>query len=132
LVSGDRVLLDAAHNVEGAQALAAYLARWHPERPALALGVMADKDVDGILQALLPVTSRVFATAVLARRALPAAALAARVNARDPRRQAEAVTDPEDAVHRALRAGGGLACVAGSIYLAGAVRGAFVRRAILR
>ena len=45
---GQRLLLDAAHNVDGAHALAAYLARWHPERPALVIGVMRDKDVEGM------------------------------------------------------------------------------------
>src|SRR6185437_7789143 len=37
---GARVLLDAAHNPEGARALRDYLARWHPERPALVVGIM--------------------------------------------------------------------------------------------
>ena len=132
LESGARILLDAAHNVEGARALAAYLHRWHPERPPLAVAVMADKDVDGILRALLPVTADVFATTVPARRALPAAALAARVAAIDPGRAVAAVADAGDAVRSAIAAGDGLACVAGSIYLAGAVRGAFGPRAILR
>ena len=54
LQGGQRVLLDAAHNADGAQALAAYLREWHPERPALVISVMRDKDVDGILRPLLP------------------------------------------------------------------------------
>ena len=34
LADGRLVLLDAAHNAEGAAALSSYLGRWHPERPA--------------------------------------------------------------------------------------------------
>ncbi|MGE3402085.1 MAG: folylpolyglutamate synthase/dihydrofolate synthase family protein [Vicinamibacterales bacterium] len=132
LTSGGRILLDAAHNEEGARALAAYLSRWHPERPPLAIGVMADKDVDAILAALLPVTSRIVATGVAARRALAPSSLAARVAAHDPGRQVDVVEDPLQAALHAVDAGNGLAVVAGSIYLAGAVRGALVQRAILR
>ncbi len=81
LADGRRVLLDAAHNLDGAQALAAYLRHWHPQRPPLVLGVMRDKDVDDILRALLPVTSQVIATAAPTPRAMPADELAARIAA---------------------------------------------------
>ena len=33
LATGQRVLLDAAHNVDGAEALAGELRQWHPELP---------------------------------------------------------------------------------------------------
>ena len=71
-----RVLLDAAHNVDGATALADYLRRWHPERPMLVLGVMHDKDVDAMLRALLPVVSAVTTTAAPTPRAMAPAELA--------------------------------------------------------
>ena len=77
------MLLDAAHNPEGARALRQYLAAWHPERPVLVIGVMRDKDADGILRELLPVTSSVIATAASTPRAMPANELAARVTALD-------------------------------------------------
>ena len=86
LADGSRVLLDAAHNPEGARALRDYLARWHPERPALVVGVMRDKDADAILRELLPVTSSVIATAADTPRAMPADELAARVTALDAAR----------------------------------------------
>jgi dihydrofolate synthase/folylpolyglutamate synthase len=73
LADGSRVLIDAAHNPEGARALREYLRTWHPERPSLVIGVMRDKDVDAILRELLPVTSSVVATAAATPRALPAA-----------------------------------------------------------
>ncbi len=121
LAGGRRVLLDAAHNVDGARALAAYLDRWHPERPALVIGVMKDKDVDGILAALLPVTSGIIATQAVTARALPAEDLARRVAALDPARQVRVVRDAARAVDLALDEAETV-CVAGSIFLAGAVR----------
>jgi dihydrofolate synthase/folylpolyglutamate synthase len=125
-----RLLIDAAHNVEGAEALAQYLEHWHPERPPLVIGVMADKDVDGILTALLPRVGAVVATQAPGERALPASALAARVTAIDPARRVTVEPDPERALEQAYSAAD-FACLAGSIYLAGHVRDALNRRAIL-
>jgi dihydrofolate synthase/folylpolyglutamate synthase len=130
LANGRQVLLDAAHNPEGARALANYLARWHPERPTLVVGIMRDKDTDAILRELLPVTSSVIATAADTRRAMPAAELAARVSALDPAKAVRACADVLTAVDAALDSSGTI-CVAGSIFLAGAVRDALERRDIL-
>ena len=121
LPDGRQVLLDAAHNPEGARALRAYLARWHPDRPALVVGIMRDKDVDAILRELLPVTSSVIATAADTRRALSADELAARVTALDPTKAVRAYGDVLTAINAALD-DSRTVCVAGSIVLAGAVR----------
>jgi dihydrofolate synthase/folylpolyglutamate synthase len=121
LPDGTRVLLDAAHNPEGAHALRAYLARWHPERPALVVGIMRDKDADAILRELLPVTSSVIATAADTPRAMPASELASRVRVIDGAKPVVVRADVAGAVDAAL-AGSGTVCVAGSIVLAGAVR----------
>jgi dihydrofolate synthase/folylpolyglutamate synthase len=129
LDGGKRVLLDAAHNVDGARALASYLTRWHPERLPLVVGVMRDKDVDGVLAAILPCVSTVYTTTPPNRRALPAAELATRaraIGATDVHVEA----DPDRAVERALDTAD-LVCVAGSIFLAGAVRDSLKQRAIL-
>lgn len=131
LPNGRRVLLDAAHNVEGAQALATYLAEWHPQPPALVLGVMRDKDVEGILRILLPVTSVMIATMPASRRAMDAAELAAQARALDPMRAVGEQRDSTRAVEEALIRDTTV-CVAGSILLAGAVRDVFKRRAILQ
>ena len=128
-----RVLLDAAHNAEGAQALAAYLRRWHPERPALVISVMRDKDIDDILAALLPVTSDVIATQVPSPRAMAAGDLARRVaglTSAGSERSVTAVVDPDAAIASALERSDTI-CVAGSIFLAGAVRDGLKQRAIL-
>lgn len=126
LRGGKRVIIDAAHNEEGAAALAAYLRRWHPERPALVIGVMRDKELAPILEALLPVTSAVFATAAPTPRARPAEDLSAHIAGRS------VVTepDPERAIDRALHIADTV-CVAGSIFLVGAVRDGLRQHAIL-
>ena len=125
------VLLDAAHNVDGAAALAAYLERWHPERPTLVIGVMRDKDVAGIVGALVPVVSSIIVTAADTPRALPARELAARIADMRVDVPVRAEPDPVTAVEDALAAGRTV-CVTGSIYLVGAVRDRLRRRAILR
>jgi dihydrofolate synthase/folylpolyglutamate synthase len=121
LANGSRVLLDAAHNPEGARALRAYLARWHPERPSLVIGIMRDKDAEAILRELLPVTSSVIATAPDTPRAMPANELASRVRALDAARAVVACDDAAAAIDAAVGTSA-MVCVAGSIFLAGAVR----------
>lgn len=132
---GRRVLLDAAHNAEGAEALGAYLRRWHPDRMPLVLGVMRDKDVGSILGALLPAVSDVIATQAPGHRAMPARELADRVaasraTAGRPHAAVRAVEDPDEAIAAAFEEADTI-CIAGSIFLAGAVRDGLKRRAIL-
>ena len=128
---GGQVLLDAAHNIDGARALAAYLGRQHPERPALVIGVMRDKDIEGIIGALLPVVSSVVATAADTARAIPARALAARIIATGPAVPVRPEPDPLRAVEQALSSSRAV-CVAGSLFVVGVVREGLRRRAILR
>jgi dihydrofolate synthase / folylpolyglutamate synthase len=124
------VLLDAAHNPEGARSLRAYLAQWHPDRPPLVVGIMRDKDADGILRELLPVTSSLIATTAGTTRALPAEELARRAATLDPERDVLVCADALKAVDLAFERGQTV-CVAGSIVLAGAVRDGLERRDIL-
>jgi dihydrofolate synthase / folylpolyglutamate synthase len=137
LDGGKHVLLDAAHNIDGAAALAAYLRDSHATaQPCLVVGIMRDKNVDGILRALLPAASRVVVTAAGSARGVRAAELAVRVSSvvRDlglTHPPPLVVSDPREALDAAL----GLSdhvCVAGSIFLVGAVRGLLVSRVILR
>ena len=130
---GKQVLIDAAHNTDGAESLAAYLERWHPERPALVVSVMTDKDVGEILRRLLPVTSDVFATLAPSPRATPLdelVRLVAEIRPVSHDGGIHAIADPMEAIAAALARHDSV-CVAGSIFLAGAVRDALVRRAIL-
>jgi dihydrofolate synthase/folylpolyglutamate synthase len=127
---GRRVLLDAAHNPEGARALAAYLTRWHPERPPLVIGVMRDKNVADIAHTLLPVVSSVIATAAPTPRAIPAPDLARHLRAAGAS-EVRAEPDPMIAIEKAFGFADTI-CVAGSIFLAGAVRDELRQRAIFR
>jgi dihydrofolate synthase/folylpolyglutamate synthase len=58
-----RILLDGAHNPAGAAALVEGLSEIHRERLIVIMGVMSNKDVEGILTPLLPLTERVLAVA---------------------------------------------------------------------
>jgi dihydrofolate synthase/folylpolyglutamate synthase len=138
--AGHDVLLDGAHNPAGARALATALddLRDHlaPGRVTLVTASMADKDVDGVIEALSGAAAlrgaNVIATTVDLTRALPAAELAARW--RSVAHDMATVTarpDPIDAVDAALH-GPGLTVVAGSLYLVGAVRAHLVDDPALR
>lgn len=134
LNGGRRVLVDAAHNADGARALSSYLSRWHPEKPVLVVSVMRDKDVERILTQLLPVVSAVIATRAPSPRAIAEGELAARIADLQARLElpvaVTAIADPGDALAAALARAQSV-CVAGSIFLAGAVRDALNQRAIL-
>lgn len=72
------IVLDAAHNPHGAQALVEALGDSFTFDPLVGvLGVMADKDVEGLLAVLEPVLSQVVCTQNSTERAMPATALAA-------------------------------------------------------
>ena len=101
-------------------------------RPAACLGIMADKDVDGVIGSrwrpcgpwLAPGSC---ATAPAVARALPAAELAARWRAACPgRTRARRPTPDAGAGPRARGGAGGPVIVAGSLYLVGAARARLV------
>ena len=63
------LILDAAHNPDGARALAEAIAATAGGRPAFAaLAVLADKDVEGIVAALAPACAGIVATEIPAQR----------------------------------------------------------------
>jgi dihydrofolate synthase/folylpolyglutamate synthase len=121
------VLLDGAHNPHGAQALAAAMAGL-PRPRVLVLGVSEDKELAGMLDALLPEVDHVVATAYAQPRALPPAALAAAVAARGEPPDVLACAGAFDAVGQGqVMAGpGGTVVVAGSLMLVGEVRHALL------
>jgi dihydrofolate synthase/folylpolyglutamate synthase len=57
-VGGRRLLVDAAHNLEGTEALAAHL-RTRPERRNLLFSCLDDKDVESMARVLAPTVGRV-------------------------------------------------------------------------
>jgi dihydrofolate synthase/folylpolyglutamate synthase len=71
------VVVDAAHNVHGAEALAAAVAdSFAFSRTVGVVGILADKDAAGILTALDPVVDEVVITRSSSPRAIPVAELA--------------------------------------------------------
>ena len=75
------VLVDAAHNPHGAKALAAALPAYFAfDEITLVIGILADKDVRGILNELGPLVDRVHVTRSSSERAIPVDELADRVD----------------------------------------------------
>jgi dihydrofolate synthase/folylpolyglutamate synthase len=54
------VIVDVAHNTAAAKALAEYMENLPKASTALVLGMMADKDIDGVMAELAPVADRFF------------------------------------------------------------------------
>ncbi len=77
-----RILLDCAHNPAGAEALADSLSAIPRRRLFMVIGIMGDKDAEGILTPLLPQADEVFAVAPALERACPSAELTALCQAR--------------------------------------------------
>jgi len=74
-----RVILDGAHNPDGAKALAAYMAKEiDRNRTVLMLGIMADKDLHGICQPLVPLVREVICVKAPSQRAASPKDIAAR------------------------------------------------------
>jgi dihydrofolate synthase/folylpolyglutamate synthase len=117
------MLLDGAHNADGAAALAAALAELHHGRPVeLVFGVLADKDHAGMLRALGPAVRRLHLVAPATPRAR--AATDVQGQARVLGLDAHPHVDLADAMRCARDAAsdGALVCVAGSLYLVGEAR----------
>jgi dihydrofolate synthase/folylpolyglutamate synthase len=98
-------VLDGAHNPEAAAAVAVHVGELRRSRPGsrvlMVLGIMRDKDRDGILDQLLPHADEVIVTQARGARATPAEELAALVGARG--RRAHVSPDPGDAMALARR-----------------------------
>jgi len=122
LPGGGHLLLDAAHNPDGAAALARFLARLG-RRHLLLFGALADKDAAGMLAALAPAAEAVFLTRPGSPRALDPVRLDARAAGA---RESVVALDPaaalEAAAAEARRRGVDLVVACGSIVLAGEIR----------
>jgi dihydrofolate synthase / folylpolyglutamate synthase len=136
------ILLDGCHNPQGCIALAAALTRLLPGKPVVFLaGMMRDKDVDTMLQAVLGgagyFAAAFVCTAPAGERGLPPAELADKVRsvARQLPKSPNSVYNVMNAIHVAaspaeaarlaleLADGQGMAlCAFGSLYLTGSIR----------
>lgn len=115
-----RLLVDGAHNTESAEVLAAYLRSLPREgRRTLVLGVSADKDIRSLAAALAPQVDRILTSRCSHIRASePGDVAAALIDLPVPVFPAGPI---EDALPEACSTEG-LVVVAGSLFLAGAVR----------
>lgn len=111
------LLLDAAHNPDGAEALAAFLSGEDPEKTVLLFGALADKAWTEMLDALAPRAAKRVYVAPKGRAATPPEDLAAR----HPGEIAPTVIDGYEQAAK-LAGPSGLVVACGSIFLVGEVR----------
>ena len=118
-------LLDGSHNAHGMRATVQSLRdRFPGEKFVFLLSIMADKDVDEMLDLLAPLAKQFVTVAAHTPRALPAETLAEAIRARGI--EAEAAPSIEAGVARAVELGGsGPVCALGTLYFSGEVREAF-------
>ncbi len=119
------VLLDGAHNVDGAIALADALPAGRSR--ALVISLVRGKDAVAMLSALVPAFDVVVATASRNERAMRAAELADLVRSVNGSVRVQAIDDPLAALaaarHLVRGTAGAQIVVAGSLFLVGQVRG---------
>jgi dihydrofolate synthase/folylpolyglutamate synthase len=128
------ILIDGAHNPHAALALSHYLREilvvWY-KRIILVAGIMADKDIDGILKPLLPIAAEVIFASPAYGRAACADALAARAAAGGySSRSAGSVADAL-LMAEGLWRSGDLIVVTGSFYTIGEAREALGTKGVL-
>lgn len=112
------VILDGAHNPDGAKALRAALDKYYPGKPVyFVFGMMGDKDMTSVIKTLIKENDRVYTVrADDGARAAEAAALAELIG-----KNAVAEGDLAEAYALAVEHAGkdGVVCVCGSLYLVG-------------
>ncbi len=125
------IVVDGAHNVASAKALAETLRTNFPPCPrTLVFGTTREKDLPGQLQALLPLADVVVATRYVENpRSVPPEEIAEAIRAIDGR-SAHLATDPAEALAlaRRLTPPDGLICVTGSLFLAAEARALVLHR----
>jgi len=120
LPDGREVLLDAAPNPARAAALASYLRECSAERLPLVFAAMRDKDIEGMLGALLPAVGRIALTQASNPRSADPARVAAIVGKLAPDHPMTIAPSPTAALAEAWRSSPRIV-VAGSIFLLGDV-----------
>ncbi|MCP4904582.1 MAG: hypothetical protein GY910_06345 [bacterium] len=122
------VIIDAAHTVESARALAGAMVDLAPGGFDLLLSVSSDKNLEAMLEVLLPRVGRVWTTCAEPIRSVEADVLAKLVASKaHSMRLAIAVESEPDPARATIRARRALdpdrhLCAAGSVYLAGLAR----------
>ena len=118
-------IIDGGHNPQCAQAIAASLREYFPGKKILFLmGVLADKDFEGIYDALLPLAERIYAVTPDSPRALTADKLCERLADEYHFTAAKPYGSVADALKAVLAEAGekDVICVCGSLYMIGEAR----------
>jgi dihydrofolate synthase/folylpolyglutamate synthase len=119
--SGHDVLIDGAHNPAGAHALAWHIQETYDQRLPMVVGIMRDKKIDEMIQALAPAASHFVFTAPGTNRAAAPNDLVREAARVAPYVPAVEFARPSDALRHAVTLGQPVV-VAGSLYLAGEIR----------
>ena len=116
--SGQRILLDGAHNVGGAGILAAAVKEYFPSvRPTLVLGILQDKDWSGMCDILAPLAEHILLVPVPSERSATPQELAEACRRANPRAQVTACASLGEAL--TATTGEAFLTIAGSLYLIG-------------
>lgn len=116
------ILIDGAHNPQGVGALAETLRLHSVTGVTMLTGMLADKDVSRCMQLLAPFCRRAICCTPHNLRALPAAELAQVLKAAAPDLPVSAADTPADALRLAFKEGETPLLIAGSFYVASALR----------
>lgn len=121
-----KILLDGAHNVDGAQALAQAIPLYTRDRLILCLGMLADKEREKVVKMLVPLADEIIITRPNSPRAGDWKALGSL--AEQYSRPVTCIEDPKEAVIFALTQlrENDMLCVTGSIYMLADARQALI------
>ena len=109
-------IIDGAHNPAGAEALMTAWKRAFPNQKArLIFGAVAAKDIRKVLEQLLPIATSIHCLTLKSPRAMPAAEIAALVQAVDP----DFPVQLTGSLKEAMESASGLTLLTGSLYLCG-------------
>ncbi|MDR1066965.1 MAG: bifunctional folylpolyglutamate synthase/dihydrofolate synthase [Clostridiales bacterium] len=117
------IVIDGAHNIQGARMLAKNLKTYFPGKDIFFVaGALADKNYELMIQAVAPLAKAFFTVAPPSGRALPADALARSAEElHKPAHAFDGVTNALEAARQAASADD-VICVFGSLYLVGGAR----------
>ena len=121
------VILDGAHNVEGAQVLKEFIADFLPSPPVLVFAVMRDKEITKIADILFPLAKEV----ILTQFPFFKGASPDEVESEIPRFRSRVIKEPDSSKAMSLAVSsagpGGCVLAAGSLFLIGEIKKAWGR-----
>ena len=116
--SGQKILLDGAHNFGSVEVLrTALTSQFTAEAPTLILGILRDKEFEAMCGLLAPLAAKILAVPVSSHRGAPTAELAAVCRATNPRAEVTECESLGEALRRADN--DEFLVITGSLYLVG-------------